>query len=586
MKTSIFILTVLFIGQFMFGQADSTRIERSYWSFSPKVGYDITPEYINNTPYIDYKGGFMAGISIDKYWNWFGIGLDFDYIQNTPKSEFPTLDLYTSGGVPLTDFTLTENKISRIFYGIGPNFKYQNSSNKFVAELNLRAGMAFIKGGETLLAESTVGSLNYHAGYDDNVFSAKGQLKFNYFFNPNFGIHLGGYYMRHFGAAEFNNGGIYSQYANFTEADSRIILDGTSMVRTEACDCDISSIGAFAGVTLKINSKKKEPKQKCDVCGLTHALPMCTCLTCPVPELEKYGLTVTAKDKYSGELLANTSVALKNTFDEVIRTAVTNEFGVVNFDEINPNDYKIEGILYEVNLEATNVRKTEFLPNEVVQKTILYADANFIIKGKAFECNTNNPLSGTSVYLNGVNENYTKTTITDQTGEFILHLPKLGVYNLYGKKNGYMSNIEEINATTYSRERSLFVQLEICAREVNCETIVLENIHYDLDKFFIRDDAKPELNKVVQFLKDNPNVRIEILSHTDSRNTHAYNQTLSQNRAKAAIDYISSKGIDATRLVGIGYGETRLLNACSDGVSCSETEHQLNRRTEMRVICP
>lgn len=586
MKNTIVMLALLILGQLVFGQTDSTRLERSYWSFSPRVGYDIIPEYINNTPYIDYKGGLMAGISIDKYWNWFGLGVDFDYIQNKPKSEFPTIGFMAPSGAPLTDFILIEDKISRVFYGIGPNFKYQSTDNKFIAELNTRAGMAFIKGGQTLLTETSAGPLNFHAGYDDHIFTTKGQLKFNYFFNPNFGIHLGGYYMRHFGVRDLHQSGIYAMYAGFNETGSGPMLDGTSMIRTEACNCDISSIGVFAGVTLKINSKKKEPKQKCNVCALTHALPMCACLTCPTPEEVNYGLTVTAKDKFSGELLANTSVALKNTFGEVIRTGVTNEFGVVILDEIQPDDYKIEGILYEINLEGTTVRKDEFIPNDVVQKTILYADTNFIIKGKAFECNTNNPLNGTSVYLNGVNENYTKTTMTDQTGEFILHLPKLGVYNLYGKKNGYMSNIEEINGSTYKRERSLFVQLEICAREINCETIVLENIHYDLDKFFIRDDAKPELNKVVQYLKDNPTIRIEILSHTDSRNTHAYNQTLSQNRAKAAIEYISSKGIDASRLVGTGYGETRLLNGCIDGVSCSETEHQRNRRTEMRVICP
>jgi len=87
-------------------------------------------------------------------------------------------------------------------------------------------------------------------------------------------------------------------------------------------------------------------------------------------------------------------------------------------------------------------------------------------------------------------------------------------------------------------------------------------------------------------MRDNPDVRIEISSHTDSRGSDAYNKTLSQNRASAARDYIASQGIQANRVVGIGYGETRLLNRCADGVSCSEPEHQLNRRTEMKVICP
>jgi len=76
-----------------------------------------------------------------------------------------------------------------------------------------------------------------------------------------------------------------------------------------------------------------------------------------------------------------------------------------------------------------------------------------------------------------------------------------------------------------------------------------------------------------------------VSSHTDSRGSDGYNQTLSQNRANAAVDYVVSQGIARSRIYGTGYGETRLLNTCADGVSCSEAQHQMNRRTEMKVIC-
>ena len=115
---------------------------------------------------------------------------------------------------------------------------------------------------------------------------------------------------------------------------------------------------------------------------------------------------------------------------------------------------------------------------------------------------------------------------------------------------------------------------------------MLNNINYDLDKYFIREDAKPELDKIVRFLKDNPNVNIILKSHTDSRASNEYNLTLSQNRAQAAVNYITSKGISIKRITAKGYGETQLLNKCSDGVPCSEAEHQLNRRTEFEVVCP
>ena len=121
----------------------------------------------------------------------------------------------------------------------------------------------------------------------------------------------------------------------------------------------------------------------------------------------------------------------------------------------------------------------------------------------------------------------------------------------------------------------------ICGKPIN-----LKNIHYDLDKYFIRDDAKAELNKLVQFMKDNPKVNVELSSHTDSRASDDYNKTLSQNRANSAVEFLISKGINESRLKAIGYGETKLLNQCSNGIDCTESQHQINRRTEMKVICP
>ncbi len=77
---------------------------------------------------------------------------------------------------------------------------------------------------------------------------------------------------------------------------------------------------------------------------------------------------------------------------------------------------------------------------------------------------------------------------------------------------------------------------------------------------------------------------MELSSHTDSRSAADYNLKLSQRRADAAKKYIVEKGIAQNRIVAVGYGETRLLNRCADGVECSEEEHQLNRRTEIKTI--
>ena len=108
-------------------------------------------------------------------------------------------------------------------------------------------------------------------------------------------------------------------------------------------------------------------------------------------------------------------------------------------------------------------------------------------------------------------------------------------------------------------------------------------IYYDLDKSNIRPDAAAELDKIVQVLKDNPAISIELGSHTDARASAGYNLKLSQRRAESAVKYIIEHGIEASRIKAKGYGETQLINGCSDGVDCSEEAHQENRRTEFKI---
>jgi outer membrane protein OmpA-like peptidoglycan-associated protein len=85
-------------------------------------------------------------------------------------------------------------------------------------------------------------------------------------------------------------------------------------------------------------------------------------------------------------------------------------------------------------------------------------------------------------------------------------------------------------------------------------------------------------------MTDNPSVKIELSSHTDSQGGDKYNLVLSDQRAKAATQYIVSKGVEPYRIIGKGYGELILKNECSNGVQCSDTKHELNRRTEFKVL--
>lgn len=146
---------------------------------------------------------------------------------------------------------------------------------------------------------------------------------------------------------------------------------------------------------------------------------------------------------------------------------------------------------------------------------------------------------------------------------------------------GYSSSIyTELDTINSTKEPSEF------KRERNLLMVDTPPIYFDKDKFEIREDAEEALNKVLHLLNKYPELIIEIGSHTDSRASDAYNLELSDNRAKASIGWFISKGIDPSRIFGKGYGETQLVNKCSNGVECKDAEHKLNRRTEFVIVNP
>jgi peptidoglycan-associated lipoprotein len=173
---------------------------------------------------------------------------------------------------------------------------------------------------------------------------------------------------------------------------------------------------------------------------------------------------------------------------------------------------------------------------------------------------------------------------TDATGAFTFCLTKKSNYALRGEKTGYLVDNETVTTIGLEPGGSIKKDLYLDKIELN-KAIRLENIYYDLDKSFIRPDAAKELNKLIKIMKDNPTLVIELGSHTDSRGSDQYNLELSQRRAVAAVRYITEVGdIDENRLTAHGYGETRPLNRCTNGVACSVEEFQLNRRTEFKIL--
>ena len=576
---------------FVFASAFITNAQQedtNYFQLSPRIGYDF-PSYDNNTPYIDYKGGLDLGLSLDYYWNWFGLGFDFDYIKNQPESTYPT-DNLTDGTLPISDFSLTENKITRIFYGIGPNIQFRSQSKRFTTEINTRFGLASIKGGRAYLqsvAPSPAYPLNFHAGYDaSSVFTFKGQVRFTYYLNDNFGINAGAYYMRHFGATELFDTPLavsagYNPVVAGTLANgqpSNTLDFSNAQTRTEPCDCDISSVGLFAGVTFKFN--KKEKVDVCEVCGEDH-MPRC-CATCGC------GVTVTARDKFTNETLPFTDVVLADLNGNIVQSGTTNTYGVVVFNDVAEDDLIVKGKLYNISLEETSISKDEFKAckkdGNSIQKVIKYGDLNFILKGNVVECNTTVGIQGVDIKLRDKLNAGQKNTLSDVKGEFIFHLKQASTYALNGNKDGYFSNEVELTTNGEDRNKSLFIDFEMCVNPCG-QAIKLDNIIFNLGKWDILPAARPDLDYVVKLMQDNPTIKVEMSSHTDSRGSDQYNQELSQKRAQSSVDYLMSKGVSRARLIARGAGESELLNRCADGVTCEENEHTINRRTEFKVVC-
>jgi Outer membrane protein and related peptidoglycan-associated (lipo)proteins len=173
-----------------------------------------------------------------------------------------------------------------------------------------------------------------------------------------------------------------------------------------------------------------------------------------------------------------------------------------------------------------------------------------------------------------------------EDGFFRLELAENTDYAFNASLSGYLSNSAKFSTKGIAKDPSSPVQVfevEIVLDKIfRNREIVLENIYYDYDKWDIRPDAEPTLNRLTDVLRQNPEIRIQLGSHTDCRGNDSYNQTLSQRRAQSAVNYLIGKGIDPSRLSAKGYGESQPAVSCPCN-SCTEAEHQTNRRTTFKV---
>ena len=217
-------------------------------------------------------------------------------------------------------------------------------------------------------------------------------------------------------------------------------------------------------------------------------------------------------------------------------------------------------------------------------------DYNARIIGKVLDKNTNLPLANSRVVLYNTQGKELGNTTTDENGDFVFEkVLSNASYRTQASKETYSTNETAPSLALYEREVSTTIVLDQDQYKLEqgldlAKALSLRHIYFDLDKSNIRPDARVELEKIVEVLTQNPSIKIEIGSHTDSRQSKAYNQGLSQRRAKSTLDYLVKRGIAKTRLTAKGYGESQLVNQCADGVQCSEADHQLNRRSTFVIV--
>ncbi len=205
----------------------------------------------------------------------------------------------------------------------------------------------------------------------------------------------------------------------------------------------------------------------------------------------------------------------------------------------------------------------------------------FTITGKTINNATNKVLAQAKVTIIG-SDGSTQTVTSDATGSYKFTIKKDVNYQLNASKYRFFGDVGE--ATTYGLKESKDYTINFKLNPIPLKEIVLKGILYDLAKADLREESIKTLDSLIKTLKDNPTFVIEIASHTDSRADSAYNNDLSQRRAQSVVNYLVSKEIERERLVPKGYGESRLLNDCKDGVECTEEQHQQNRRTSFSVI--
>lgn len=315
-----------------------------------------------------------------------------------------------------------------------------------------------------------------------------------------------------------------------------------------------------------------------------------------------YSLSGIVVDKQTQQILPNSKVKLLDATGKIIEEVLTDEKGAYTFEVLADKEYRLI-TSQEKYLENKTIIKTNDLSEdqpEKIHKVELVKDLGYMLYCLITDKKTGEILSGVDVKFidNTTKEPFINLT-TDSAGDFnkMLLDRKAGdklSYTIELNKKGYLKKEAQFNYTlAKAKIINVHEQLAIAMDKLEvgedlAKIIDVKPIYFDVNKFNIRPDAAVELEKIVKVMAEYPNMVVELGSHTDCRASMKYNETLSDNRAKASAAYIKAKIAKPERIYGKGYGESKLKNGCAcEGTvksTCTEAEHQQNRRTEFIII--
>jgi len=208
-----------------------------------------------------------------------------------------------------------------------------------------------------------------------------------------------------------------------------------------------------------------------------------------------------------------------------------------------------------------------------------------IVKDK----DTNENIKDAVITLFDESNNELEQVKTDEQGVYKIALDCDKTYNFTALAEAYeteeytLSTDKQYDATIEANKfliKKILETSETNHASLEDLTSTINQVQFGFDQYKITSEAKKELDKVWNILENNENIQVEISAYTDARGSEEYNLKLSERRANAATEYLVTQGVDSNRIVSIGYGESKLINKCSDGVQCSEAAHQENRRIE------